>query len=686
MSVVSVIVVGAVGYVAGTSSLRSAAFDRLTELRESRAREITARFNSISNSAAVITHSATTIDATNQFSAAFGELAEQTSTPAQTAGLDAYYADVFAPALEENTGKPVDPSLFVPRGPAERYLQSMYTVPANGDFEAAISVDTAGDSSAWSAVNAKFQPFFEDLTTRFGFEDSLILDPAGTVVYSAYKGADLGTNVRTGPYRASNLASGFEQAMQASSIDDTLVTDFQRYAPSYDKPTSWVMTPIGTDGVIAGVLALQLPIEAINSVMTADNGWVEDGLGETGETYLAGPDRLMRSVSRMLTTDPDAFIDTVVSSGTSPSVAALEVARGGSILLQPVDTVAVNAALAGETGVEVADDYTGEDTLVAYTPLDIPGIDWVLVAKIDSDEALAPVDRFARNLALSTAAIVLLVSLLSLLLARVFTRPLKQLAGAVREISAGNLGVDIPVTTDDELGELGRAFNDMSHSLATKQQLLQEQQKENEELLHNLMPAPVAKRYRDGESNISAEHKDVSVIFAELVGFGDYAAGISSEKSSAAFNALIHSFEEAAERHGVERVRNLRNGFLASCGLVVPRVDHVERVVRFATELGEIVGRFNAQNGARLTLRAGVDSGPLSSGLVGQKSMVYDLWGDAIDLAHRVHAVDRTPGVFVSQRVRDTLANTYTFTAVGTVETATGTEQVWALATGVIDV
>lgn len=686
VSVVSVVVVGAVGYVAGTTSLRDAAFDRMTELRESRAREITAKFDAIRNSAAVITHSRTTIDAADEFGSAFDELAERTSTPAQDAGLDTYYSDVFAPALEENTGKPVDPALFIPRDPAARYLQSLYTVPANGDFDQAITVDTAGDDSAWSATNARYQGFFEDLTVRFGFDDSIILDPAGNVVYSAYKGVDLGTNVRTGPYSATNLATGFEQTMRASSVDDTLVTDFERYAPSYDKPTSWVMTPIGQDGVISGVLALQLPIESINKVMTADNGWADDGLGETGETYLAGPDRLMRSVSRLLTTDPEEFLDTVVEAGTSPTVAEREVERGGSILLQPVDTLAVNKALAGETGVQVADDYTGDDALVAYTPLDIPGIDWVLVAKIDSDEALAPVDRFARNLALSTAAIVLLVCVLSLLLARVFTRPLKQLAGAVREVSAGNLGIGVPVTSDDELGDLAAAFNDMSRSLATKQQLLQAQQEENEKLLHSLMPEPVAKRYREGEENISAEHQNVSVIFAEVAGFSDYEATISTDQSAAAFNALIHSFEEAAERHGVEQVRSLRNGFLASCGLVVPRVDHAERVVRFAIELGEIVTRFNLQNGTRLTLRSGIDSGPVSSGLVGQRSMVYDLWGDALDLAHRVHQVAGTPGVFVSQRVRDALSGAYNFTAAGTVTSTAGTEQVWSLDGGRIDV
>ncbi len=79
------------------------------------------------------------------------------------------------------------------------YLQNAYTVPAKGDFDAALAVQTAGDPSAWSATNARYQGFFADLTTRFGFEDSLLMDTNGNVVYTAYKGVDLGTNLLTRP-------------------------------------------------------------------------------------------------------------------------------------------------------------------------------------------------------------------------------------------------------------------------------------------------------------------------------------------------------------------------------------------------------------------------------------------------------------------------------------------------------
>ncbi len=679
VSVISVLVAGSIGYTFGTESLRSAEFERMTQLRESRAREITNYYRAVTDGASIVTHGYTTVNAARDFSAAFAELDATAPTPEARSATTRYYEDVFTPNLIERTGEPADPTLFDPTGNAAVYLQNAYTVPAQGDFDTALAVRTAGDASAWSGFNFRYQSFFADLTTRFGFDDSLILDTNGNVVYTAYKGADLGTNMFTGPYKTSLLAGAYRQALQATSVDQTFVTDFERYPPSYDKPTAWVLSPISSGGDIVGVLALQLALDDINNVMTGENGWEEDGLGATGETYLAGPDRLMRSVSRQLLTNPEDFVAGVVANGTSTAVAERQVEVGGSVLLQPVDTLAVNRALSGQSGVATDKDYFGPESLVAYMPLDIPGLDWVLVAKIDENEALAPVNTFARNIALSTAAIVLVVCIVALILSRLLTRPLTQLAAAVRRVTTGELGVTVPVTTKDEFGDLAAEFNDLSASLKTKQDLIEQQRRESDELLGSLMPESVAQRFRDGEKIISGDYRDVSVVYAELLNFKEFARTLSSEESLRSLNTLIEAFDAAGEHHGIERVRSLHNGFLATCGLVVPRVDHASRTVAFAIEIVEIIELFNDQQDAQLALRVGIDSGPVSSGLIGQRSRIYDLWGEAVDLAHRVHAATNHPGVFVSDRVRDSLTAFHTFTEAGTVSSADGSEPVWSL-------
>jgi class 3 adenylate cyclase len=683
VSVLSVLIAGVLGYISGTNSLRNAEYQRLVQLRESRDREITAFYDGLSNAAAVLTHSDATITAMKDFTGAFAELQKAPLPPGAKEAVDKYYADVFDPALEKAGGQKVDAGLFGPTSNAQTYLQSLYTVPGKGDFQASAKILNAGDPSDWTKLNERYQPFFSDFANRFPFDDAMLIDTDGNVVYSTLKQTDLGANLNSGPYKTTKLAEGFRKSMRASSVDEVILEDFEEYAPAYGLPTPWILTPVGDANGIYGVLAMQLSVSDINNVMTGNQGWEKDGQGKTGETYLAGPDRLMRSVSRKLLVNPEQFVKDVVANGTPEEIAQRQVELKSSVLLQPVNTPAVNLALSGQSGVTTAKSYLGPEILAAYTPLKLPGLNWVLVAKVDRSEAFAPVSAFARNVALSTGAIVLAVCLLALLFARILTKPVKKLVAAVQRVSGGELGVTVPVTSRDELGELASSFNDMSASLQTKQQLIDAQRHENDELLKSLMPEPVARRYREGEENISTEHRDVSVIYAQLLGFDDFSRTMRSEESVSMLNSLVEAFDGAAERHGVERVRSMQdNGLLATCGLVVPRVDHASRTIAFAKELVEILERFNDQHGAQLSMRIGIDSGPVTSGLVGERSTVYALWGEAVDLAHRVHAATRSPGIFVSDRVHDSVVGIYPFSEAGNITGIAGTETVWRLDIG----
>lgn len=683
VSVISVLVGGILGYVSGTNSLRNAEFQRLVQLRESRDREITAFYDKIENAATVLTHSNATITAMKDFTRAFADLQKTPLPPGAKEAVDGYYATVFEKRLEEGTGQPADAGLYRPTSNAQTYLQALYTAPAKGNFSESVKTLNAGDPSDWTKLNASYQPFFRDFTERFGYDDAMLIDTDGNVVYSTYKQTDLGANVFSGAYKNTKLADGFRKSMLAASVDDVVLEDFEDYAPAYGKPTPWVLTPVGDAGGKYGVLALQLSVDRINDVMTGKREWVKDGLGETGETYLAGPDRMMRSVSRELLVNPTKYLSQVVANGTPEEVAKRQVETGDSVLLQPVNTAAVNQALSGQSGVTMAKSYLGGDSLLAYAPLKLPGLNWVIVAKIDRSEAFAPVYAFARNVALSTGAIVLVVCLLAMLFARILTRPVKQLVAAVQRVSGGELGVRVPVTSRDEFGELASSFNDMSASLLTKQQLIDTQRQENDELLKSLMPEPVARRYREGEENISTVHRDVSVIYAQILGFDDYSRELKAEQSVSMLNSLVEAFDGAAERHGVERVRSMQdNGLLATCGLVVPRVDHATRTIAFAKELTEILDRFNNQNDADLSIRVGIDSGQVTSGLVGERSTVYALWGEAVDLAHRVRESTRSAGIFVSDRIHQAAMGIYPFTEAGTLTGPSGTETVWRLDVG----
>ncbi len=174
----------------------------------------------------------------------------------------------------------------------------------------------------WSAANARFQDFFRQIVTRFDFEDALLLDGRGNVVYSAYKDVDLGTNILDGPYSGSKLRQAYLKAMSANQIDYVGFTDFEFYQPAEMQPTAWMVAPLLKNGRAEGVLALQFPITKINRLMTFDKQWQQAGMGETGgETVLGGPDDLMRSDSRLFLEDPQQYKSAVLEAGTPPDVA-----------------------------------------------------------------------------------------------------------------------------------------------------------------------------------------------------------------------------------------------------------------------------------------------------------------------------------------------------------------------------
>lgn len=676
-SVLSAAVVGSIGYASGRSSLSDSAFDRLTEVRASQARQLEAEYGLLRNLLLIFTKSTTSAEAAHEFTAGFDQLNDAKVNPAEQKSIETWYQKQFAKPTDAANQPETDVSALLPTSNAQKYLQAHYTAGIT-DWDEAIKVDDAHDGSQWSAANAKFNDFFREFVTRYNFEDALLLDTRGNVVYSAYKGSDLGTNVYTGPYQGGYLTEAYREALQSNKLDYVAVTDFGPYTPA-GTPTAWMMSPLGINGQVDGVLALQFPVRGINRVMTMQQKWVDAGMGQTGESYLVGPDGLMRTDSRTFLQDREKFKHEVVEAGTLPDVAEESIRDGGTTLIQPVHDQASKLAQRGQTGTLIDVDYLGHETLQAYAPVHLQGLDWVVVAKIDTSEAFAPVMNFTRTLVLSTVAIIFVVCIAAILLARFFVRPLRRLEAGAQQISSGAYGISLPVRTRDEFGDLTVAFNDMSRNLRIKEDLLEEQRQENDRLLLSMMPEPVVQRYREGEETIAQDHQNVTVIFADIIGLDALAHEMNSDEHLSIVNQLVRQFDAAAENLGIEKVRTLHNGYLASCGLTVPRLDNVRRTVDFAVEMQRIVDRFRSETGHDLRLRAGIDTGMVSSGLIGRSNLAYDMWGSAVDLAYQAQRGAAKPGIYVTDSVYNAVRDVRAFTASGSVTTNGDERPVWQL-------
>lgn len=676
-SILSAAVVGLIGYQSGQSSLRASVFDRLTEIRQSQTRQLQSQISDLQDSLVIYSRGSTATEAIQAYTAGFDQLSNATITPAQQQAIEKYYDDVFAKHEDSQTGSNVDVDALLPTSNAQKYLQAYYTTPFT-DWDLAVKFDDAHDGSAWSAANARFNDFFRQIVTRFEFEDALLLDTRGNVVYSAYKGVDLGTNILTGPYHGGDLTEAYNKAIASNAVDYVATTDFSDYQPA-DEPTAWMVSPVGSQGRVEGVLALQFPISKINRLMTMDKRWEESGMGKTGETFIVGPDDLMRSDSRLFLENPEAFKRDVIEAGTPPDVAQESIRQNGTTLVQPVATEATQLAQRGQRGTLVADDYLGHETLQAYAPVDVQGLHWTVIAKIDTSEAFAPVSTFTRTLVLSTTVIIFVVCIAAMLLARLFVRPIRRLEAGAQRISSGEYGVSLPVQSRDEFGDLTVAFNEMSRNLAIKEELLTEQRRENDRLMLSLMPEPVVQRYREGEETIAQDHKNVTVIFADIVGMDELVSMLTSDEQLAIVNKLVRQFDAAAESLGVERIRTLHNGYLASCGLSVPRIDNVRRTVDFAIEMQRIIDRYNSESNNNLELRAGIDTGTVTSGLVGRSSLAYDMWGSAVDIANQVQSGSPQPGIYVTSRVYDVMRDSRQFVPAGEIGAGDDTEPIFRL-------
>jgi class 3 adenylate cyclase len=507
-----------------------------------------------------------------------------------------------------------------------------------------------------------------------------LINPQGTVVYTVYKETDFTTNFTSGAYNESNLARLVAAVRRSKERDFAQLIDFEEYAPSYGAPAAFIAAPVFNQSEFVGVLAVQLPVDEINTVMTGNRNWEQDGLGKSGETYLVGRDYLMRSVSRFLIDSPEAYFKTLKALGVSETIIQRIRQYNTSILEQKVMTKAAREALAGKRGTQIIQDYRNISVLSSYAPLQIDGLEWAILAEIDLAEAYAPIYSFSRQVLISATLLMLLVTVLAMALANLFVKPINHLIQSARRIEAGQLDTEVMVNSDDEFGELAQSFNAMVGSLQAQTNLVAEKNRENEQLLLSFFPTAIAKRLKRGEKEIADTVSNVSVLFSDLTGFTKLAAERTAQEIVTILSDLVTRFDEAAERYGIEKIKTIGDSYMAICGLSVPYLDHDKRAVDFALEMLTIVRRFNHERGFHLNIAVGIHSGDVTAGIIGRNRFMYDVWGNTVNLANALSVACPPGDIFVSATVYHRLDDLYEFEPAEVAEgNGTAALKVWQI-------
>ena len=283
-------------------------------------------------------------------------------------------------------------------------------------------------AEAFSPTNEDGEYFYNKYIGFYGYYDLFLINPDGYVFFTAAEESDYQTNMVNGKYSDSNLGEAVQDVLKSKSLE---FADFAPYAPSNDEPAAFLAQPLVHEGEIEILVALQLPLEGINSIMQE-----RTGMGESGETYLVGSDKLMRS---------DSFLDqknhTVLASFANPS-------------LGNVDTEASRDAIAGNTDSKIVIDYNGNPVLSAYTPVEVFDTKWSLLAEIDQSEVNAPI-----NTIVLTIVIIGLLIAAAVVVTALFTANsvLKQLGGDPADlvdvnwkIAKGDLNQKLNVRKNDK--------------------------------------------------------------------------------------------------------------------------------------------------------------------------------------------------------------------------------------------
>jgi class 3 adenylate cyclase len=204
--------------------------------------------------------------------------------------------------------------------------------------------------------------------------------------------------------------------------------------------------------------------------------------------------------------------------------------------------------------------------------------------------------------------------------------------------------------------------------LQQEKQLLLIEREKSESLLLNILPQAIAERLKSGEHTIAERHTDVTVLFADLVDFSTLANRTDAQELVALLNDLFSRFDRLADRHRLEKIKTIGDCYLLVGGLPEPSPRHATEVAAIALEMLAALADLNRQRGLKLSMRIGLNSGPVVAGVIGSRKFTYDLWGVAVNLAQRVQASGLPDRVNVSANTYELLKKDFRLTERGTVE------------------
>jgi guanylate cyclase len=188
-------------------------------------------------------------------------------------------------------------------------------------------------------------------------------------------------------------------------------------------------------------------------------------------------------------------------------------------------------------------------------------------------------------------------------------------------------------------------------ALVREHRLLEAEQERSERLLLNILPAPIADQLRDGATTIAESQPDVTVLFADIVGFTALGEDLGAQALVNLLNEVFVVFDDLANAAGLEKIKTIGDAYMLVGGLPTPRADHLSAVLEVAIAMCDAISGVTTPHGEPLQLRIGIDAGPVVAGVIGRHKFSYDVWGDTVNTASRMESHGVPGRIQVTERV-----------------------------------
>ena len=461
------------GYISSQQSklaLEEANIEKLNSIKYSTTAQLHTYFNQVAQQVKSVSTNQAIIKATKQLRFSFYNYESSDVVTEQKSSVSNYYDNVFLSEYQKlnPNKKPELASLVNQLSSNALALQHEYIAKNKYPFYEKYKLQSDGQFNAYASTHQNIHQELSVFTEQFGFEDVYVVDAKkGDVMYSVNKNIDYAVSLNQGYFADTDLGRAFKEALKITpdQVDTVYLSDFSFYMPSFDKPELFISKPIYEGEKISGVLIFKLSSTKMNQIITYRSDWRKNGLGQTGQTFLVANDRLMRSNSRVLEETPEQYKDILRQQNIEQTSLEAIQNHQTSILLHPVKTPAVDAAIAGSEGTVRFQNYTGYEVISSYSPIELLGNGWVIISQMNYKEATHAAATLSKKLAFSsiiTAVIVIIASLFAtLLFARSLVAPINKTVEVMKDIAQGegDLTARLDETRSDEIGELAKWFN-----------------------------------------------------------------------------------------------------------------------------------------------------------------------------------------------------------------------------------